>query len=358
MPIILTNCMTLYSFIFSNKTFTRILRHTCFWIARYIYGVMIFLYFNSNIQSTFWLTLKVRCIKLLFLLPFDIVPCYLIIYWLIPHFLLRKKYTIFIGGLIFLTASSILLVDLITLNQFNFGGIWQTTISAFVRGTPVICMVFIIIKMLKTWYQKEQEKDMLIKENFISELQLLKAQVHPHFLFNTMNNIYYFIITQPEKAKSLIKKLEKILRYMIHECDQPTVYLSKEINMINDYFELEKVRYDNLDIDLKITGNFADKMIAPLLMIPFIENSFKHGSSKMLKNPWIKLFIQADEEMLHFSLVNSKPSGHRIDSRQGIGLNNVKRRLALLYPNNFFLNIEPTENTFTVDMQIPLVSAS
>ena len=93
---------------------------------------------------------------------------------------------------------------------------------------------------------------------------------------------------------------------MITECEQPVVPLSKEINMISDYFELEKVRYENLHTEIKTTGDYTNKMIAPLLMIPFIENSFKHGTSKMLRNPWIKLFIHADEDVLHFTLANNK----------------------------------------------------
>jgi LytS/YehU family sensor histidine kinase len=124
--------------------------------------------------------------------------------------------------------------------------------------------------------------------------------------------------------------------------------------MINDYFELEKVRYNDLDIELVLTGDYTNKMIAPLLMIPFIENSFKHGTSKMLRDPWIKLFIQADEEMLHFTLANNKPAGTRMDQKHGIGLSNVKKRLAILHPEKHYLTIEPTENTFTINMQIPL----
>ena len=142
---------------------------------------------------------------------------------------------------------------------------------------------------------------------------------------------------------------------MINECNVTAVPLDKEINMINDYFELEKVRYgDRLDVELSITGDYTDKMIAPLLMIPFIENSFKHGTSKMLRDPWIKLFIQADEEMLHFTLANNKPPEKLIDKKNGIGLSNVKKRLAILHPEKHYLTIEPTENTFTINMQIPL----
>lgn len=163
------------------------------------------------------------------------------------------------------------------------------------------------------------------------------------------------MLTNPPKAQGLIKKLEKILQYMITECEQPLVPLNGEISLIRDYVELEKVRYDGrLDIELNITGDYKNKMIAPLLMIPFIENSFKHGTSKMLRGPWIKLFIQADEDVLHFTLANNKPTETAINKNKGIGLSNVKKRLGLLYPQNHYLIIEPTANTFTINMQIPL----
>lgn len=346
--------MRMYNFIFSDKIAIRILRHVIFWMSWYIYQVMLFLYNNNNIQNTFWQTLKVRCLKLLVVLPIGISQCYIIVYWLIPVFLLQKKYLVFICGIILSSVAVIFFVDLVTYKRFDFLSIWVGIASYISRAGPVMCSVFIMIKMLKTWYFKEKEKDTLIKENANAELQLLKAQVHPHFLFNTLNNIYFFILTNTKKAQGLVKKLEKILHYMITECEQPVVPLSSEINMINDYFELEKVRYGDLDIELKITGDYTNKMIAPLFMIPFIENSFKHGTSKMLRDPWIKLFIQADEDVLHFTLANSRPSDKIVNANGGIGLNNVKKRLQLLYPENHYLQIESTEHTFTVNMQIPL----
>jgi LytS/YehU family sensor histidine kinase len=223
---------------------------------------------------------------------------------------------------------------------------------------PLICALLLSLKRIKDWYLKQNENRLLLRENINAELQLLKAQIHPHFLFNTLNNIYFFILSEPVKAEDLITKLENLLYYMINECNVPAVPLDKEINMINDYFELEKVRYNDLDIELVLTGDYTNKMIAPLLMIPFIENSFKHGTSKMLRDPWIKLFIQADEEMLHFTLANNKPAGKIIDKKHGIGLSNVKKRLAILHPEKHYLTIEPTENTFTINMQIPLEQAN
>ncbi len=200
---------------------------------------------------------------------------------------------------------------------------------------------------------------MLMKANAEAEIELAKAQIHPHFLFNTLNNIYSFTLNKSPKAKGLISDLSGIMKYMMYDCNVEIISLAKEIKMLKDYIELEKVRYGNrLDIQIDIGGECENKMITPLLIIPFIENSFKHGASKMLKNPWIKLFIQADENVLHFAISNSKSSDVIVNGKGGIGLSNVKKRLELLYPQNHLLTIESTVNTFTVNMQIPLMEAN
>ncbi len=348
--------MSLHNFVFSNKPTQRIWRHISFWVAWYVYQVMLFLYNNSNIQNSFWQTLKVRCEKLIVVLPIGIIQCYIIVYWLIPKFLLKKKYFSFICGVIISSSAVIFFVDLYTLPEFNFETIWLSIISYISRAGPVFCAVFIIIKMLKTWYLKEREKETLLNENLNAELQLLKAQVHPHFLFNTLNNIYSFILSNPPKAQGLVQKLEKMLQYMITECDQPLVPLIKEINFIRDYLGLEKVRYGKrLDMQVEISNDCINKRITPLLMIPFVENSFKHGASKMLKKPWIKLSIRVDANILNLNLVNSKPLNEiKKNNNNGIGLLNVKKRLNLLYPGKNLLTIEETINTYAVHMQVPL----
>ncbi len=350
--------MPLYNFIFSNKTGVRILRHAVFWFCWYMYSVMLFLYNNNNVQANFWLNLEIRCVKLLKVSPIAMCTCYLFIYLLIPSTLYKKKFFLFTCGAILLLVAEMYFINIVTYHRFDISSVWVGIVSTLSRGGPLIWALFLTIKTLKTWYIKEYESDLLIKANLNAELQLLKAQVHPHFLFNTLNNIYAFILLDPLTAKSLVKKLEKLLRYMINECEQPLVPLSEEISMINDYLELEKVRYGNrLQLQVQIEKNCKNKMVTPLLMIPFIENSFKHGASKLLQQPWIKLFIQADEDVLHFTLANNKPENRDTPAKEGIGLNNVKRRLTLLFPQGHLLVIQPTKNTYTVNMQIPLFKA-
>jgi LytS/YehU family sensor histidine kinase len=292
-------------------------------------------------------------------------------YFLMPEFFWKKKYLQFICLLLLL----LIAVAFLRYAVFNYAynpimqelkfyanpvptGVILSIIQT-ITGPAYIGFIFISLKFFKDWRLKQRDNFNLQKENSNAELQLLKAQIHPHFLFNTLNNIYSFTLNRLPQAKDIVKKLEDMLHYMIEECEHPLVPVKSEINIIQDYFALERIRYGNsLDMQLEITGNYNNKTIAPLLMIPFVENSFKHGTSKILRNPWIKLFMQADENILHFTLTNSKPAGEMVNGKGGIGLSNVKKRLELLYPSSHLLTIESTVNTFTVNMQIPLQQVS
>lgn len=150
--------MRMYNFIFSNKVAIRILRHVCFWFCWYLYHVMLFLYNNTNVQDSFWVNLEVRCLKLLRVFPFGMIQCYIVIYWLIPKFLYKKKYPLFIIGFIVSAISVIYFVDIVTYNRFDFLSVWMGIVSYTTRAGPVLCLVFFIIKMLKHGTLKSRKK--------------------------------------------------------------------------------------------------------------------------------------------------------------------------------------------------------
>ena len=221
---------------------------------------------------------------------------------------------------------------------------------------PTVVGFAIAIKVLKNWYLKQKETAQVGREIINGELQLLKAQVHPHFLFNTLNNIYSFIINDSNDATEALKKLSTLLRYIIYECDQPLVKLEKELKMIRDYVDLEKIRYGkSFNMSLQVQGNPSNKLISPLLLIPFLENSFKHGASQMLTHPWINLDILIRQHELEFTLSNSKPAidGEKTTSN-GLGLRNVKKRLSILYPATHSLNITDDIMSFAVSLKVPV----
>jgi sensor histidine kinase YesM len=300
--------------------------------------------------------------------------CYFILYFVIPTFILPKKYvigiTIFVGSIVVLywmTHAYFLwtlphfwaffgMSEVLLTQSISEVTLWNI-MNAF--GPLATCSLMCSLKFLKIWYIKQQENTELLRENGKAELQFLKTQVHPHFLFNTLNNIYAFTITKSSIAADLVDRLFGILHYMIHEGQNTLVPLKREIKLIQDYISLEKVRYgDRLNMAINIQGNPEGKFIAPLLMIPFVENSFKHGSSKMLTHPTIQLSIVIEETELTFMLKNNKPNSRTEESqtkfRGGIGLKNTAKRLHLLYPDRHDLKIESTDDTFYVHMHILL----
>jgi LytS/YehU family sensor histidine kinase len=189
-------------------------------------------------------------------------------------------------------------------------------------------------------------------------LQLLKAQIHPHFLFNSLNNIYSFALENSPKAPEMIQKLSGLLQYMLYGCKQSRVPLEKEIKMIEDYLSLEKIRYgDRLKIEVEIQPFNNHQLISPLLLIPFVENSFKHGTSKMLARPYVILNSTVQDDVFYFKLSNSKPSSDEeisVNGNRGLGLKNVKKRLELLYPDRHELYIMDDPTSYTVWLRIDL----
>ena len=212
------------------------------------------------------------------------------------------------------------------------------------------------LKTLKSWHLKEKENEMLTRENANAELLLLKAQIHPHFLFNTLNNIYSYTLNKSPEAFGLVEKLSDTMHYMITDCNTDLVPLEKEIKMLEDYLGLEKVRYgERLEMWVDIKGDNQNKLIAPLLMIPFVENCFKHGTSMMRGKQWMQLNIQIKNNSLNFNLTNSKPpQPNHNKNKTGIGLLNVKKRLALLYPAKHELTVTSSDSTYNVHLQLDL----
>jgi LytS/YehU family sensor histidine kinase len=211
------------------------------------------------------------------------------------------------------------------------------------------------IKLMKHWYVKEQRNLQLLKENAESQLQLLKAQVHPHFLFNTLNNIYSHTQGVAPVASQLVMGLSDMLRFMLYECNQPLVPLSKEFTMIRDYVTLEKIRYDEqFDIHLDIPTDTGNLHIAPLLLLPLVENCFKHGTSNMLEQPWLNLQIHLKEDTMEMRLMNGKAKQQKQEHNFGIGIQNVRKRLELIYPGKHVLKIMDEEEVFVVTLSLQL----
>lgn len=375
--------VTTYDFIFSNRFRHRITRHVAFWVCWWLYFIVTFLLPTFHFQGytfktpnpliekfgIFFYIREVLIFKSLIpvILP-QVAYTYTIISFALPRYFFKRRNVVsttlaFAGIMILIYAVSIGLMyvpqsrnRMLGLSSALPGIIDQIHFvnKSYLFHFPIVAGFAIMIKLTKLWWLKQKETEQLAKEKASAELQLLKAQIHPHFLFNTLNNIYFFTLSASPLAPEMIKKLTAMLYYILNECNQTFVPLEKELKMIQDYIALEKIRYgEQLKLTIEINGSFQNKMIAPLLLIPFVENSFKHGASKMIGDPWIKLSINTEDNQLHFLLINSKPNADECTTPNGnIGLKNVKKRLQLLYPGLHELNIISEPESFTVFLKI------
>ncbi|MDA9264436.1 histidine kinase, partial [Saprospiraceae bacterium] len=216
-----------------------------------------------------------------------------------------------------------------------------------------------IYSIFREWLRSQREKQELQKQTLTSELRFLKSQINPHFLFNTLNNLYALTLKKSDLAPEIVLKLSEMMRYMLYECNERRVPLSKEVNYLKNYLELEKLRQGkNIKTNLIVQGEIGSQMIAPLMFIPFVENSFKHGISDSISEGYVNIEILISDQDLQINIVNSKitrlsPS-NKIKSG-GIGLVNIRRRLNLIYPEEYILDIQDSPNEYRVELGLTLV---
>jgi sensor histidine kinase YesM len=205
------------------------------------------------------------------------------------------------------------------------------------------------------YYKGQQRLLKINQEKKTGELKALKNQLNPHFLFNTLNNLYTLSLKKSDKAPEVISKLSDILDYMLYRCDETFVSIHKEIELIQNYLALEKIRYgDRVDISFTHTIDNGAK-IAPLLLLTFIENAFKHGVVQELNKAKINIDIAAKDNQIKIVVMNTKPKGfvENATEKSKIGLSNVKQQLALIYQNEFDLKIDDTLDAYTIELILP-----
>lgn len=231
----------------------------------------------------------------------------------------------------------------------------STFLSIFIIGA-----ISTLAKILSDWLRSQRKMRELQTETMQSELKFLRSQVNPHFLFNTLNSLYALTLKKSDKAPEIVIKLSEIMRYMLYECNERTVPLEKEIKYMGNYIELEKLRHGkDADISFKCEGEVKNQKIAPLIFIPFFENSFKHGISNQLKKGYVHINLQVRDNETELDISNSKaPKAEENDDHSGgIGLENVKRRLHLLYPGKHQLKITEDEQQYNVHLEIKLTES-
>lgn len=345
-----------------SKSF-RIVSHLMFWI---IVGFFYFLVFNWNSEF--------REVSIIFsagLLPVAILATYFFNYTLVPKYLWEKRFGRFFLFSFYTLLTSAWLSFLIVIFALMY--ILNTKASiepaALHPELQVISLNFIVflaiaIKQAKRAFYINQEKNELEKTSLTTELKLkeaelklLKAQIHPHFLFNTLNNLYGLTLEKSDDAPHLVLRLSEILDYILYRCDEKRVLLAEEITNLKNYIEIEKIRYsEKLKLELNFPSETGQLKIAPLIILPFIENAFKHGISKLPGSAFIKIKIAVVDSKLIFSAINSKNTIIKIAENysNGIGLINVRKRLDLMYSGKYILNIQDNDESFSVNLTIEL----
>ncbi|MBO9199668.1 MULTISPECIES: sensor histidine kinase [Niastella] len=363
-----------YPFIFSDERKYRIRRHLAFWTFWWITQGVLYSVIGYSGEPGYPVRLANSITESLFYMVAHIGLAYALMYFVIPRYLLKQKYWLtaiwvlicFLGAAVISTILSATIIPEIeeyflhnpaSQNSLRLRATARIHLSlmAGLRGGITIGGIAASIKLMKHWYVKEQRNLQLQKENVEAQLQLLKAQVHPHFLFNTLNNIYSHTQNTAPVASQLVMGLSDMLRFMLYECNQPQVPLSKELKMIQDYISLEQIRYDDqLDVHVDLPASTDNLSIAPLLLLPLVENCFKHGTSHMIEQPWLNMQVTLENNNMYVKLMNGKVNEVAKSSHTGIGILNVRKRLSFLYPGKHELLITDEEEVFVVNLRIQL----
>ena len=340
---------------FFNK---RLVIHLMFWLLFVFIGSFIFSYQQNFPYSFFLLNFLVH-------LPVFILFSYGVVYILVPKFILNKKYWQFLAALMLSTVFATFLRILISryiyfalfIPEVLHPKEWVNADTLFLNLIWILgpAIVFAMFKYYKNWMTSQTLANEAERKHLFSELQVLKAQLNPHFLFNTFNNLYVLALQKSDKTPVIISKMSDLFHYILYECNAIEVPVSKELKLIGDYIQLEELRYsDRLSITVEEDIDNPNCLIPPMLLYTFVENCFKHGCSNDPGSPWIKLLIRVCDNQFEFEASNSIPPANCIgkEINYGVGLANIKRRLELIYPKNHQLEIRSEDCKFYVRLLI------
>ena len=341
------------------------IHHVIFWAGYHFAWWTLFSGSVAEVIQT--ITEPYGIVKYLGYVLFQALGVYFCLYVLIPRFLQKGKYVVFflstLGIIVLMSAA-------ITANYFVAAAIANSDVYELFNISPPSpftifkynalssCMAAttlgMSIKLAKIWIASQKRQQILEKEKLETELKFLKSQFNPHFLFNTINSIFVLIDKNPKMASDSLIKFSSLLRYQLYECNSPKISLKNELAYIKSFMELERLRQNqNFELNADIPEVEEGLTIAPFILIPFIENAFKHLSEDEKLKKWIRLNILLKEDELQFELINSAnfemqhalPKGIAYG---GLGLKNVKRRLTIIYPNEHILIVKKGRDSHTV----------
>jgi two-component system LytT family sensor kinase len=329
------------------------LEHVIFWIIT----VVFFIYSRIDLIDRagwpqFLLEIFVRNALL-------ILICYANILWLIPRFFQTKRYTAFIGFvfllLIFYACSKSLHDEY--LNEYLIKGVKKSFLQNVYYNFSIALFYVCItmgLELSKEWFIQRDYLQKIKIEHLNSEINYLKAQINPHFLFNSLNTLYVQIDQKNVEAKTTLEKISEMLRYQLYDCNNDTISMEKELEYIGNYIDIQKLRRENnCEISYCYDASVKTSRVAPLLLIPFVENAFKHLSNFNDRANIVRVDVKEENGNMICTVYNT--SNNSINkNNDGIGLKNVKRRLELLYPDKHQLEIDQRDHSFEVKLSITL----
>lgn len=333
---------------------SNLIYHIVFWLVFYFFLVAI-----SQRSHSLATGMLINLISIFFYS----IAVYVNLLYLFPKYLAQQKYSHYI---ILLCLLILVIVPLESIAMYFCISHDHITLKSYVTNhiNSIFILTFFvassssIYKIINDWFTHQREKVDLQAQTLRSELKYLKSQVNPHFLFNTLNSLYALTLKKSDLAPEIVLRLSEMMRYMLYECNEKVVPLEKEINYIKNYLELEKLRHgDKFKIEFNLEGETSGLRIAPLMFMPFIENSFKHGLNSQIQSGYVHINMNVENEKILMRVDNSNPPTMPASQSKrsgGVGLANIRRRLNLIYPNHYYLNIDQTPNSFHVDLNIDL----
>ena len=349
--------MNWYEFVFSTKKNYRLSRHVVFWFVWAVYfSTSYYHYHQVGLQRIQFEELNTPYfIKSLIQLSIHVTTCYFFIDYLIPDYISKRKislltWNIFAIGIVILLLGYYIHKTIFPLINSAFDyhpviapqNLWWTSATSFLLSAPKVICIAAAIRLLKRWWLKEHEKEKLVKEKLLADLQLLKGQMHPEFLFSSLDTIIFLLNKKniPNAAMSLLK-LADILSYMLYEGNNKFVRLEQEIKAIKDYLVLVKNKMGNrLEIDIAIKGNIKEYEIVPMILFPFIQNSFSYLIDKNMERSWLNLEFQVENNYLTMKLIHGKTQN--LSATDNI-LEKIMKRLNHYYQGQFEIRstVEP-----------------
>ena len=340
----------------------RILKHALLWLGYTLINISV----GLNTEDE---TLAENLVFLIILLIPQALATYILAYFIIAKIFFKKKYVLaffcFFFTVYFFSALARLTVVYVGEPLFRVPPFEQESVFEIftdlrklcVHYIPAVFMVsfmFLFVKFFLEYKRKKEEETQLLKENAEVELKALKAQLNPHFLFNTLNNIYSLSLDNSPRTPVAIGKLADILDHILYKCNDQFVNVNTEIELLKNYIELEKLRYDDR-LQISFGSNIEkDIQIPPLLLLSLVENAFKHGAGEDSGSPKIDIDIYQKDKIFKFEISNSVSNTFVITDKVKIGLSNITKQLDLIYANNYQLDIQQTAKVFTVVLQIIL----